>query len=72
MESFLASFLGKEGIKLRGNYIEYKVQQYAMMIEMYISSGKWRILETMAALQRVEKYLMGIISQWFLLIKKGY
>lgn len=39
MKSFLASFLGKEGIKLRENYIKYKVQQYAMMIEMYISSG---------------------------------
>lgn len=48
---------------MRGNYIEYKVQQYAMMIEMYISGGEWGILKMMAALQRVEKYLLGIISQ---------
>ena len=59
----LGIFLEEEGIKLNGNYTEYKVQYYTLMIEMYISSGEWRILKIMAALQRVEKYLLGIISQ---------
>lgn len=39
---------------------------------MCISSKEWRILKTTAALQRVEKYLLGIISQRFLLINKGH
>lgn len=35
-----------------------------MVIERSISSGLWRILKMMLmALQRVEKYLLGIISQ---------
>lgn len=56
-------FLGEEGIKLWVNYTEYKIKRYAMVIEMCISNVEWRLLRMTAALQRVERYLLGIISQ---------
>lgn len=34
-----------------------------MMMEMCISSGEWRNLKMVAALKRIEKYLLGIFSQ---------